>query len=254
MTLKISVIIATFNSEATILEAINSILNQSYREFEIILVDGNSKDRTLPIIRSMKEPKIKIVSEPDDGIYDAFNKGILRSEGDLITFLGSDDKFADLDYFARSIGYLNDYFINKNIVPCYGLFGGVKFQKSGKTVRVWPNSSEPYKKMKSFVPPHPGAFFSKECFKEIGIFNTTFRISGDYDWLLRFKFFESHALFMDDEISVLMKTGGVSTSLSNFLTKITEDLKICWKYFGFVGWYFYAAKVTIKIGQVFSAK
>lgn len=182
-----SVITASFNSERTISKTIESLLNQSYTDFEYIIIDGNSNDSTVEIIKSFelkfKEKNIsyKFISEPDKGIYDAWNKGIKLSDGEWISFLGSDD------YYLEDA--LSSY--NKAINSNDGInFICSKIEIVDKNWNKLKTYGEPFSKEKlrrkmSFA--QVGAFHKKDLFSLIGDFDTNYKIVGDFDFYLRAK-------------------------------------------------------------------
>jgi len=182
-----SVITASFNSEKTISKTIESLLNQTYTNFEYIIIDGDSKDSTLDIIKSFepefKEKNIsyKFISEPDRGIYDAWNKGIKLSEGGWISFLGSDDTYTHeaLSLYNEAI-ILND---NVNFICS-------KIEIIDKNRKVLKTYGEPFSKVKlsrkmSFA--QVGAFHKKDLFCLVGDFDENYKIVGDFDFYLRAK-------------------------------------------------------------------
>lgn len=247
---KLTVVIATFNSSLTIERALVSVLRQTFCNFEVLVIDGNSTDRTVEIVLALEDDRIKCISEPDSGIYDAFNKGIKLSTGELICFLGADDTFCDTRHFQMAIDSFNDLKGEKNNMPLVGIFSGITFVKEGKTVREWPVSENEYRYYKACVPPHPGAFYSRASFENLGLFDDSYRISGDYEWMLRFKEAGGNTIFMTTMTSVEMEVGGVSTSKKAFLKKMKEDLIICRRYFGSLGIFYYFQKLALKFKQV----
>ena len=234
--MKVSIITATYNSEKNIHHCLQSIINQSYKDIEIVVIDGNSTDNTLQVIREIfKNIKIeyKLISESDSGIYDALNKGIKNSTGDIIGFLHSDDFFPS-NYIIQSI--TNEFSKQK----CDGLYANLNYvnsNKSDKITRVWiPALFKKYKLKYGWMAPHPTLYLTRHVYDEIGLFNTSYRISADYDFILRlFKsnFYKIHYL---NKAIVHMRLGGASNkNIKNLLVKYKEDLHIIrrHKLFGF---------------------
>lgn len=250
MQTKVTVVIATFNASVSIEMALASVLRQTFCNFEVLVIDGSSTDRTVEIVMSFEDDRIKCISEPDSGIYDAFNKGIKLSSGELICFLGADDIFCDTQHFHMAIASLINLKNEKGNVPLVGIFSGIAFAKEGKTVREWPASEKEYKHYKGCVPPHPGALYSRASFENLGLFDERYRISGDYEWMLRFKAAGGDTIFMNTMTSVKMGMGGVSTSKKAFLRKMKEDLMICRRYFGILGIFYYFQKLALKLKQI----
>lgn len=182
-----TVITASFNSEKTIDKTIESLLNQNYTNFEYIIIDGNSKDSTLEIIKSFeqkfKEKNItyKFISEPDKGIYDAWNKGIKLSEGEWISFLGSDDLYfndALLNYYEILQSRNDINFICSKIEIVDENWNKLKLYGE-------PFSKEKLNRKMSFA--QVGAFHRRDLFTIVGNFDFNYKIVGDFDFYLRAK-------------------------------------------------------------------
>jgi glycosyltransferase involved in cell wall biosynthesis len=174
-----SIITASYNSESTIRKTIESILTQSYQEFEYIIIDGLSTDDTVAIVKEYNSEKIQIISEKDNGIYDAWNKGIRLAKGDWISFIGSDDFFEPnaLQDYAESIQKLSkevNYISSKVKI----------FDNYGKSRVVGAKWSNPISNKYMNVA-HVGSMHSKKLFTEFGLFDSTYKITGDYEFLLR---------------------------------------------------------------------
>ena len=226
----LSIITASFNSEKTIKNTIESVLNQTYTNIEYILIDGNSTDKTVEIIKSyeqkFKERGIyyKWISEPDKGIYDAFNKGLRMTNGDWIVFIGSDDYFKTNTIFIEMIPYLNQS-EEQEISYVYG-----KIEHINDNNELIEISGKPWELQKrrftyTMNLGHSGCFHHKNLFEKHGNFNDSFKIAGDYEFLLReLKDSNNNALFVDKSL-IVMREGGVSASLENRLTLVKENCK-----------------------------
>lgn len=216
---KISLITISYNSSQTISKTIKSIRDQSFKDFEHIVIDGNSTDNTLSIIKKYNLSKT-IISEPDEGIYDAFNKGINYSKGEIIGFLNSDDEFFDKD----SLSIINSEFNNN--VDC--VFGDLIYTNSKeKIVRVWKGSN--YKKglfKKGWMPAHPTFFCKKSIYNRFGLYDKSFKIAGDFELMLRFICIHGiRSKYIPKKI-VNMKAGGISNkSFFNKLTILKEEFR-----------------------------
>ncbi len=201
-----SIITATFNSEKTLERTIKSLLSQNISNFEYIIVDGKSTDSTLDIIKAFenefKNKKIPFtwISEKDKGIYDAFNKGIKLSKGNWISFLGSDDYYIEgaLESYIIEIEKLNENFdfIHSNVK--------VDEKKIIKDKWEW----KKFKRSMNIA--HVGAFHNMNYFKKYGLYNTDYKIAGDYELLLRAK--DSLKAHWFNKITAVMADGGVSNS------------------------------------------
>jgi glycosyltransferase involved in cell wall biosynthesis len=180
--MKISIITVTLNSSATIAECIKSINNQTYNNIDHIIIDGNSEDRTIEIINSLSNRVCKIISEPDDGIYDAMNKGIKLADGDIVGILNSDDFYA----CSNTIHKVVDIFKNNG---CDSLYGDLDFVSadSNKVIRKWKSSPfKPGSFSQGWHPPHPTFFVHKRIYERYGVFDTSFAVSADFELMLRF--------------------------------------------------------------------
>jgi glycosyltransferase len=204
------------------LDNIISVNNQTYSKIEHVFVDGKSSDKTIEIIKSNSSVKNIIVSENDDGIYDAMNKGIALSSGEFIMFLNSDDILCSNDII--------EYFMNK--IKKYSLdvvYGNVSFFKDDplKAERIWVSSVFNRNNLKKgFHPPHPGLIVSKKYFNEVGEFNTDYKIVSDYDFMLRlFKQPDIKVKFIDT-IIVNMRLGGASTTIKGIFSSFFEFIAV----------------------------
>lgn len=204
MTIKFSVVIATFNSDKTIKQCIESILDQDYSSFELIVIDNQSNDETLSIVESYNDSRIKFISEKDLGIYDAWNKGLKIATGDFIHFLGSDDHLYNTSIYSKVANKIND--------SCFpdALFTSINVlnKKNDIIDTLYPNLA---RNSKTLMDPFMGIFFKNTVFSMLGGFNIKYKICGDYDFILRF-----YNLFtpkVDKKIiSINMLIGGISSS------------------------------------------
>ena len=219
--MKISIITATFNSAVSINDAISSVENQSYNLIEHIIVDGASKDETIQLIKNIQNRVSKLISEPDKGIYDALNKGIKLATGDVIGVLHSDDEFYELDVLENVMNIFQT--TTADIV--YGDLVYVDKKDSNRIIRYWTN--KPYKSLMlnfGWMPPHPSTFVRKEVYEKHGVYDATFKISSDYDFLLRiFKDPDLQKVYLPS-ILIRMRLGGASNkNLKNIFLKMKED-------------------------------
>lgn len=226
--LKISIITVVFNGENTIKSAIDSVLNQNYNNIEYIIIDGGSDDKTMDIIRSYGNKINKIVSEKDEGIYDAMNKGIFMSDGDIIAILNSDDAYYDnevLSVIARS-------FNQDNELGCvYGDLNYVSKNDPKKIIRAWRSKKySPNLFKRGWMPPHPSFFVKKEVYNKYGVFRKDLKIAADYELMLRFiERFKVKTAYIP-KVMVSMRIGGASNkSLINIISGNLEILQ-SWKY------------------------
>ena len=217
---KISIITISYNAEVTIEKTLKSIKSQSYDNIEHIIVDGGSKDNTLEICNSYPHVS-KIISEPDKGVYDAFNKGIKSATGDVIGFLNADDTF----YNENSIQDIVDAFTNSETDIVYGNLDYVN--EESKVIRNW--ISRPYEKglvKKAWKTAHPSFYCKKEVYDRLGGYNDSFKIAGDFELCLRFLEINQVPSFYLNKKLVKMLVGGISNSgLKSKWTIFKEDLR-----------------------------
>lgn len=221
--MKISVITATWNSEGTIRDTIESLELQSYSDIEYIVIDGGSTDRTLSIISQYSGVVDYIISEPDDGIYDALNKGIAASNGDIIGFLHSDDVFANHNVLS-SVASL---FSSEQPDCVYGDLNYVSKNDMNKIVRKW--RSGPFNRNRiryGWMPPHPTFYMKKALYKEYGVFDLHYKIAADYDSVLRYLWKHKLKASYLPEVLINMRVGGESNrSIMNIVRKSIEDAR-----------------------------
>lgn len=226
--MKMSVVMAAYNSEATIGRSIESFLVQDYPDRELIVVDGASKDSTLEQVRSYGSPLIRIYSEPDKGIYDAMNKGIHRIEGDAFGFLNSDDCFARKD----SLSLLAEALKSADIVS--GSLHFVHEHGDPAPVRVWtPTRHRPGAFRRGYGLPHPTTYARRKVVEKVGLFDISYRSAGDYDWLLRALEIEGFSHSVIDQVIVNMRLGGESTNgLKSIMRNSKETLRVRQRWLG----------------------
>ena len=222
--MKVSVITICFNSQDTIEDTIKSVISQDYKDIEYIIVDGNSKDNTKIIIQKYKSKLAYYISEPDLGIYDAMNKGIAASCGDVIAILNSDDVYAFKSVVSEMVNALG----NNDAVYADLVYVGSNNLNSVK--RAWKAGS--YKKglfYFGWMPPHPTFFVKKKCYDELGTYSLDLNTSSDYELMLRFIHKFNISISYLQKTIVKMRLGGASNaSIKNRLLANREDKK-AWK-------------------------
>ncbi len=246
--MKFSIITATYNSQNTIADAINSVASQSYKNIEHIIIDGASTDNTISIINEVKGNVSKIISEVDEGIYDALNKGIKNSTGDVIVFLHADDIFAENTIIEKAA----KLFSEKQTDCIYGDLQYVAKEDTNKIIRYWKSGEYAFSKLKKgWMPPHPTFFVKKEIYEKLGMFDTNFRIAADYDIILRFLGKNKISTAYLPTVMMKMRVGGESNkSIKNILKKMKEDVKALKKN-NLGGWQTVLMKNITKIPQLF---
>ena len=224
--MKISIITITYNSASTIEETIKSVLNQTYQNIEYIIVDGGSSDETTQIIKTYQSKINQFISEKDNGLYDALNKGIDLATGDVIGILHSDDFYTN-DAVIQN--YVTTFKKNNSDAVYSDLFYVDKLN-TNKIIRKWKSGKHtPNSFLNGWMPPHPTFFVKKEIYKQLGKFNLEFKHSADYELMLRFIHKNKIKLNYLDEFTIKMRVGGQSNaSLQNRIEANNEDRK-AWK-------------------------
>ena len=243
--MKISIITVCYNSQDTIRETIESVIHQSYDDIEYIVVDGKSNDNSLNIIKSYNNNIDIFISENDDGIYDAINKGIKKASGDIIGLLHADDVF-DNNYVIENV---ISSFNNNDIL--YGDINYVKKNNVDKIVRRWISSSYTPNKFKwGWMPPHTGFFMKRESYIKFGLYRLDVGTSADYELMLRmFKVYKLTSIYCPINI-VRMRVGGVSNSTIKNRWLANKNDKKSWKLNSLkAGWFTFLLKPLLKIKQ-----
>ena len=222
----ISIITATYNSAETINDTIKSVLCQTNKDFEYIIVDGGSTDETIDIVKSYESEfsgRLKWVSEKDKGIYDAMNKGIKMASGDIIGILNSDDYYTSDDILQT----IADAFKCQNVDAIYGDIHFIKDGVPDKCVRYYSSRLfSPFWLRFGFMPAHPSFYCKRDVFDKSGLYRLDYKIGSDYEMMVRL--FRKHKIssrYVPKDF-VTMRTGGASNSnLQSRLTLIKEDVK-----------------------------
>ena len=220
--LKISLVTATWNCAGTVADCLASVAGQTWPHREHVVVDGASTDGTLDVLQAHRAQLAVLVSEPDRGIYDALNKGIARSSGEVIGFLHADDVYADTHVLER----IAAAFADPAVGAVYGDLQYVRKDDLGRVVRHWRSAPfSPRRLAWGWMPPHPTLYVRRAWYEQLGGFDTRYRIAADYHMMLR--------LFMQvglnpvylPAVLVKMRLGGASNrSLRSVIRKSREDL------------------------------
>lgn len=221
--LTISVVTAVYNRKSTIGEAMGSVNAQTYSHVEHVVQDGGSKDGTQDAIAAAAGPTTKIESARDSGIYDAINKGIARTTGDVVGLMHSDDFFASDTVLADVAAVFED----PNIDGVYGDLDYVAADDTSKVIRKWRSGAyDPRRLRRGWMPPHPTLYVRREVFETWGTYDTSYQIAADYDAMLRYLVKGQIRLAYIPKVMVKMRVGGESNrSLARIMQKSREDYR-----------------------------
>lgn len=218
--MKVSIITVCYNSEKTIQKTIDSIRNQSYDNIEYIVIDGESTDSTLHIIQNNEDIINKWISESDEGLYDAMNKGIKLASGDVIGILNSDDTF----YKENVLEEVVNFMLENDLEASTGNI--IQHNEKGKVKRVYTSKNWKPEKLKiGFMPPHPSIFFKKELYEKYGYFKEGFKICADYEIIIRFFLSNKINWKYSGITTTAMLVGGASSSGVSSYKIITTEIK-----------------------------
>ncbi len=221
--MKITVITATFNSGKTVRDTIESVLRQTYQEIEYLIIDGGSKDNTMDIVKEYEllfEGRLRYISEPDKGIYDAMNKGIRMATGDVVGLLNSDDFYTSSDVLQQ----VADVMADESIDAVYGDVHYVNEDNLDVCVRYY--TSRPFHRswMRfGFMPAHPSFYCRRKIYEKYGVFDTSYKVAADFENLLRLIFVNRiHIKYISTDF-VTMRMGGASSSGLKSHKQIMQD-------------------------------
>ena len=224
----ISIITATFNSAKTLKDTIQSVLRQTNKDFEYLIIDGGSTDETIDIVKSYESEfsgRLKWVSEKDQGIYDAMNKGIKMASGDVVGILNSDDYFTSDDILQT----VDNAFKSHEIDAIYGDIHFIRDGNPQKCVRYYSSRMfRPFWLRFGFMPAHPSFYCKREVFERAGLYSLDYKIGADYEMMVRlFKKYKIVSRYINKDF-VTMRTGGASNNnVRSRITLINEDVKAC---------------------------
>ncbi|NEX20802.1 glycosyltransferase [Thiorhodococcus mannitoliphagus] len=225
--MNLSLITACYNSASTLGETLESVRFQRDVSLEYLLIDGGSSDGTCALIQREASRQLTVVSrwlsEPDDGIYDALNKGIHLATGDVVGFLHADDVFAHECVLQRVAACFED----PSVTACYGDLEYVWRNDSASVARYWRAGEFDVGRLRrGWMPPHPTLYVRRAWYEIHGGFDVSYKISADYDLVLRLLSSRPEKVIYLPEVLVRMRTGGLSNgSLGNILRKSAEDYR-----------------------------
>lgn len=218
--MKISIITVTYNSADTLMDTLESVNNQDYPDIEHILVDGKSTDNTVSIIQSYPHVA-QWVSEKDNGLYDAINKGIQMATGDVVGILNSDDFFPG----NHIVSLIAKAFEEQQVQAVYGDIAFVRPARLDRIVRLYSSKKfTPRRFGYGYMPAHPSFYVRKDCYEKMGLYKHDYKIAADYELLMRFIYKNGISHTYIPEVLVYMRTGGVSNK--NVLSRYTLNKEI----------------------------
>ncbi|OYY65752.1 MAG: hypothetical protein B7Y51_02560 [Burkholderiales bacterium 28-67-8] len=250
--MNISIITVAFNSAATIEDTLHSVAGQSHPDVEHIVIDGASTDNTVAVVRQHGKHLARVVSERDQGIYDAMNKGAALATGDVIGFLNSDDWYADPDVLAR----VSDQF-DRGADLVYGDLAFVNSDRPFKVRRVWrdrPHAAQDFFQ-RGWQPAHPTTFIRNELFHDLGGFNTRWRIAADYAFLAAAMRHPGLRMAHVGRHLVNMRLGGASTDGVAAIWRANRECAAALSELGIHSpWRTIARKLASKVPQIVRAR
>jgi glycosyltransferase involved in cell wall biosynthesis len=244
--MRVSIITVCYNSSATIADTIRSVKRQEHDNIEHIIIDGISTDNTLDVIRSSGFDGV-LVSEKDNGLYDAMNKGIKMATGDIVGILNSDDFYPD----ENVIDDVVNHFSGHQCDAVYADLDFINMTKPKKIVRKWRSGQYRYEKFNfGWMPPHPTFFVKREVYEKFGSFNTGLKSAADYELILRFLYVNKVKAEYLPRVLVHMRSGGMSNrSFSHRIKAHMEDYKAWRINGGSPHWYTMVLKPLRKVFQ-----
>ena len=234
--MQVSLITCTNNSETTIKNCCNSVSSQTYGNIEHIIIDKSSQDETVSIVKNFGIKNLEIYQQKSLGIYGALNEGMKLSKGEIIGILHSDDEFIDQEV----ISIIVKKFLDKNLDVLFSNIYYIKKDNSNKIIRKWKSqlnegfqsSNDLNEKINNgWMPPHTSLFFKKNLLDRVGYYNENFKISSDYDFIIRLFREKDLKIFFLNKFTVKMRIGGISNkSIKNIIIKMMEDYTIMKKF------------------------
>ncbi len=245
--MKISVITVSYNSAKTIADTLDAVAMQTHTDIEHLVIDGASKDGTVEMVLSHANPKIRLISESDKGIYDAMNKGFTQATGEVVGFLNSDDFYADSAVLAK----ISNAFQDPAVEACYGDLVYVT-QDNSRVVRYWKSNSFTNGDFaKGWCPAHPTFYVRKSVIERLGYFDQSYKLAADIEFMMRYlERGQIRAVYIP-HVLVRMRLGGITNqSWKNIVQQNNEIFAALQKNSGpFSRMWFVANKVVSRLWQ-----
>ena len=237
--MRFSIITVVLNDVKNIEKTILSLKNQTYKNYEHIIIDGKSSDGTVELIKKYSKT-VNLHVKKDKSLYQAINRGIKKSKGEIIFLIHSGDIFGDKNILKK----VNRIFKKKLDI----LSGNIQFYKEEeqKIVRDWTIKLNKFNNINFFKVPHTSLFIKKNLFNKIKNYSTNYKISSDLDFLIKLSKLRSNFYYFNQNI-IYMKTGGLSTSVNKIILRYKEDIKILYKHFGLLFLFMFILKILNKV-------
>ena len=245
--MKITIVTTTYNSADTVRHTFESVLAQTHKDIEYWVIDGGSEDDTLGLIKEYEplfDGRMKWISEPDNGLYDALNKGISRATGDVVGILNSDDFYTSHTVLEQVAAGFSD-----DVDAVYGDIHFVRPSDLGKCVRYYSSKLfRPWALRFGFMPAHPSFYVRREVYERCGGYALDYKLAADYDMMVRLLYKEEVRCRYLSVDMVTMRTGGMSTkNVRNRLLLTKEDVKACRRYGLYSNFLMCSCKYAVKL-------
>lgn len=245
--MKITIVTTTYNSASTLRDTMESVLAQTHKDIEYWVIDGGSEDDTLGLIKEYEplfDGRMKWISEPDNGLYDALNKGISRATGDVVGILNSDDFYTSPTVLEQVAAGFSD-----DVDAVYGDIHFVRPSDLGKCVRYYSSKLfRPWALRFGFMPAHPSFYVRREVYERCGDYALDYKLAADYDMMVRLLYKEKIRCRYLSVDMVTMRTGGMSTkNVRNRLLLTKEDVKACRRYGLYSNFLMCSCKYAVKL-------
>ena len=245
--MKITIVTTTYNSASTLRDTMESVLAQTHKDIEYWVIDGGSEDDTLGLIKEYEplfDGRMKWISEPDNGLYDALNKGISRATGDVVGILNSDDFYTSSTVLEQVAAGFSD-----DVDAVYGDIHFVRPSDLGKCVRYYSSKLfRPWALRFGFMPAHPSFYVRREVYERCGGYALDYKLAADYDMMVRLLYKEKIRCRYLSVDMVTMRTGGMSTkNVRNRLLLTKEDVKACRRYGLYSNFLMCSCKYAVKL-------
>ena len=251
-TLRYSVIIPCLNREDTISKTLDSVITQLYDNLEIIVIDGASTDSTLNIVNEYKDYLKTVISEPDNGLYDAMNKGIKLATGDIIGILNADDYYIN----DNVLGSVAEEFKQHTVDAVFADLEYFASDNPDKVVRYYSSKRFTPERLKyGWMPAHPTLFLKRSIYDRYGYYKTNYKIAADYEFMVRIFWKNSVPYSYINAPLIKMRTGGISSRRGvNTYILNKEVIKACKENGLYINWIYVLSKYPVKVAELFTNK